>query len=69
MQNLHLLEFLAEVFRCLVHHFQCLAVLVELDVMKFLFAAHGGWNSKDVSVAGVYDCDKECMSFVMEFIV
>ena len=25
---------------------------------------HGFWD-KDVSVAGVYDCVKECMSFVM----
>ena len=28
MQNFHLLELLAEVFRCHVHHFQCLAVPV-----------------------------------------
>ena len=30
MQNLHLLEFLAEAFQCHVPHIQCLAVLVEL---------------------------------------
>jgi hypothetical protein len=37
MQNLHLLEVLAEGFRCHVHHFQCLAVPVELATMKFVF--------------------------------
>ena len=31
MQNLHLLEFLAEAFWCHDHHFQCLAVPVELE--------------------------------------
>ena len=30
---LNLLEFLAEAFRCHVHHFQCLTVLVELASM------------------------------------
>ena len=29
------------------------------------FLLHGGWGSRDVSVAGVCDCVKECMSFVM----
>ena len=29
------------------------------------FSVHGGWNSKDVSVAGVCDCAKECASFIM----
>jgi hypothetical protein len=28
VQNLHLLEFLAEVFWCYTHHFQCLAVAI-----------------------------------------
>ena len=37
MQNLDLLEFLAEAFRCHVHHFQCLVVAVELAVMEFVF--------------------------------
>ena len=26
---------------------------------------HDGWDSRDVSVAGVCDCAKECVSFVM----
>ena len=34
-----------------------------------LTAAHGGWDSKDVSVAGVCDCVKECMGFVMYLII
>ena len=37
MQNLHLLEYSAEDFRCHVHHYQCLAVPIELAAMKFLF--------------------------------
>ena len=26
---------------------------------------YGGWDSRDVSKAGVCDCVKECVSFVM----
>ena len=37
MQNLHLPEYSAEAFRCHVHHFQYLAVPVELVGMKFVF--------------------------------
>jgi hypothetical protein len=37
MQKLNLLEFLAGASRCHVHHYQCLAVLVELAVMEFIF--------------------------------
>ena len=29
------------------------------------FPVHGGWDSRDVNVVGVFDCVKECMSFVM----
>jgi hypothetical protein len=29
------------------------------------FPVHGGWDSRDVSVADVCDCVKESMSFVM----
>ena len=29
------------------------------------FLVHDGWGSRDVSVAGMYDCVKECMSFVV----
>ena len=59
MQNLHVLEFLAEAFRYHVHHFQYLAVPVR-------FPDHGGWDSRDVSVATVCDCFKECMYFEPE---
>ena len=34
---LNLLEFLAEAFRCHVHHFQCLTVLVELENTPHIF--------------------------------
>jgi hypothetical protein len=37
MQNLHLLEFLAEAFQYHVLHFQSLSVPVELAAMKFVF--------------------------------
>jgi hypothetical protein len=37
MQNLHLLEILAEVFQCHVHHFECLATLVQLALMELIF--------------------------------
>ena len=62
MQNLHLLEFLAKVFQCHVHHFQCLAVPVQLAAMKLLF------RFMVVGMAGVCDCVKDCMSFVMQLI-
>ena len=29
------------------------------------FPVHGGWDSRDVSVVGLFDCVKECISFVM----
>ena len=29
------------------------------------FPVHGDWGSRDVSAAGMCDCVKECMSFVM----
>ena len=29
------------------------------------FSVHGGWCSRDVNVAGMCDCVKECMSFVI----
>ena len=29
------------------------------------FPVHEGWDSRDVSVIGVFDCIKECMSSVM----
>ena len=44
--------------------FSMLGSLVELAVMN-RFLVHDGWDSRDVSVAGVYDCIKECKSFVM----
>ena len=30
---------------------------------------HGCWDSRDVIVAAVFDCVKECMGFVMYLIV
>ena len=30
---------------------------------------HGCWDSRDVIVAAVYDCVKECMEFVMYLII
>ena len=32
------------------------------------FPVHDFWNSRDVSVVGVFDCVKENMIFVMYFI-
>ena len=58
MQNLHLLEFLTEAFRCHVHHYQCLAG----DEVHY--PVHGGYDSRDVSVVIACDCVKECMSYV-----
>ena len=29
------------------------------------FPVHVSWDSRDVSMAGVCDCVKECVSFVM----
>ena len=64
MQNLHILEFLEEAFRYHVHHYQCLAVTVKLAVREFFFfLVHGGCDSRGVSVAGLCDCVKECVSF------
>ena len=37
MQNLQLLGCSAEAFRCHVHHYQCLAVPIELAVLVFYF--------------------------------
>jgi hypothetical protein len=41
MQNLYLLEFLAEAFRCHAHHFQCLAVPMEPGSPRIKNNAHG----------------------------
>ena len=32
------------------------------DVVHFL--VHGGWNSKDVNMAGICDCVKVCVTFI-----
>jgi hypothetical protein len=37
MQNLYLLEHLTETFWCHVHHYQYLAIPLELAVMMFIF--------------------------------
>ena len=36
MENLHLPEFLAEAFRCNMHHYQCLAVPVIFTLRKHM---------------------------------
>ena len=33
------------------------------------FPVHGGWDSRDVSMAGMYDCVKESKSFVIQMII
>jgi hypothetical protein len=33
------------------------------------FLVHGCWDSRDVTVVGMCDCVKECMSFVMYVII
>ena len=66
-RTFHLLVFLAEAFRCHVHHFQCLTVPVEqTGCGKVYFPVHGCWDSRDVDV---FDCVKECMRFVMYLII
>ena len=35
-------------------------VPVELAAMGFFFLVHGGWDSRDVIVAVVFDCVKKC---------
>jgi hypothetical protein len=32
---------------------------------KVYIPVHGGWDSRDVSVAGMCDCVKERVSFIM----
>ena len=57
MQNLHLFE--QKLFQCHVHHYQYLAVLVELGVMGFVF-----WfiviEITETTMTGECDCVKEC---------
>ena len=48
VQNLHLLEVLAEAFCCYMHHFQCFG--------EARFPVHVGWDSGAVSVAGMFNC-------------
>ena len=64
MQNLHLLEFLAEAFQCHVHHFQCLVVSVELAAMKFVFQFMVV-GIEDVNVTGMCDCDKHYKTHIL----
>ena len=64
IHNLHSLEFSAEASRCHVRHYQCLAVPVELtgcDGVHFL--VNGGWDNRDVSKAGMYNRDRECVFY------
>ena len=48
-------------------HFQCLKVSVELSAIGdgFRCPIHSGSNSRDGSMAGVCDCVKERVSFIM----
>jgi hypothetical protein len=32
-------------------------------------AVHGCWDCRDVIVAGVFDCIKECMGFIVYLII
>ena len=61
MQNLHLLEYSAK-------------ACVPLSMVggsggtgcdEVCFPVHGGWDSRDVIVAAVFDCVKECVQFTM----
>ena len=65
MQNLHLSEFLAKAFQCNVHYFKMFGGPRGTGCDEVHFLVYDGWSSRDVSVAGVCDCVKECMSFVM----
>ena len=35
------------------------------DCDEVRFSVHDGWDSRDISVDGMFDCVKECVSFVM----
>ena len=36
-----------------------------IDCGEVRFLVHTGWNGRDVSMASMRDCVKECVSFVM----
>ena len=39
------------------------------DCSEFSFAVHGDWDSREVIVAGVCDCVKERMNFVILLVI
>ena len=59
MQNLHLLEFLAEACRCYMHHFECFGSAGGTGYDEVCFLVHGCWDSRDVSAVGMCDFVKE----------
>ena len=59
------LEFSAEALRCHVLHYQCLVVPVQLTGVIFAFLFTGVWKGRDVGMAGICHCVKECVSFIM----
>ena len=65
MQNLYLNEFFSRSFLVTCAPFSMLGGAGGIDCEEVRFLVHGGWGSRNVSVVGMYDCVKECMSFVM----
>jgi hypothetical protein len=47
----------------------CTPLPVPGGPVEVCFPAHGGWDSRDVSVASMCDCVKERMSFIMYLII
>jgi hypothetical protein len=65
MQNFHLVQFLAEAFSVPCAPFSMLCGSGGTGRDGVSFPVHGGWDSREVSVVGLWDCVKEFMSFVM----
>ena len=45
--------------------FSMLGIAGGTDCEEGSFLVHGGWDSRDISVAGMCDCVKECKGFLM----
>ena len=65
MQNLYSLEFFSRRFSVTCVPFSMLGGPSETGYDEVHILVHGGWGSGDVSVAGIRDCVKKSMSFVM----
>ena len=65
MQNPHLLEFFSRSFLVPCSPFSMLGSPCGTGCDEVRFPVCGAWGSRDVIVAGMYDCVKERMSFVM----